>query len=354
MDEIKLVKRIPKSDESPLGCEYVTDKNVFDRPTVLVLSGGETNSSKTANYAAKMSQMLLTGDKTKFPKDIQFISTEYPKSYDKDKRNVVLSSLTKNDNFCTPEVEEIFKKFFLPLLADNIRIADDNVEMDKLGLEEIKRRFRNLNIVAYSHGGAIAEQLGDTIRYYMQKIGYNEEETKQAMQEISLLTIGNVADIERNKNHFTALHIINERDNIVAERGNNLDKAERYVGSKGTTDLDEEGRKILAFQITDNLLEVAEDNGSDVAYEFSTHERKHALDSHVNFSYKENSGVMEAVPSYASRFLAASVNNSVNNQKKHGDFMELPTAQILLAKTPFQTRLLKKKFDRAIESTHNM
>jgi hypothetical protein len=107
MDEIKLVRRLPKTEASPLGYEYVEGKNIFDKPTVLIFSGGETNSSKSANHAAKMSQMLLTGDKTKFPRDIQFVSTEYPKSYNKSKRNAVLDSLEKMSLF-TPHRLKIF------------------------------------------------------------------------------------------------------------------------------------------------------------------------------------------------------------------------------------------------------
>ena len=350
--EIKLIERIPKSEESPSGYRYI-EPNSLNKPTIIVLAGGETCDSKEANGGAKVVQMLLTGNKNKFPQHSQIISAQYPDNYNIQYRTRTLELMRNNHNYYDAKVRQLFEQNFLPLLAKDIEIDGDEVKANKLPLLQIKKNLRNINIFAYSYGGVVAEQIGNAMRDYMNKIGYDAEEIKQTMEQISLLTLGSVGNIDNTDNKFTTLHIVNEGDDIIAERSpRNIKIADKLLGAarSGHSKIDDSDRQIVLLQENDMLLEVVKEKGKDKAYLTSVYGFKHDLKSYVNFAFEQNP--MQATASKAQIYLAKSLNNSVINSKRE-NFIELPDAKDIMSNNPFQTRLMVNKFNQAIDNSKN-
>ncbi|MEI6729802.1 MAG: hypothetical protein WCL30_00950 [Pseudomonadota bacterium] len=65
--EIKLLKRVCKSEENEFGTQIVKDYD-FSKPTILVLGGGTAFKEEQANGYAKSVQLLLTGKSEILPR----------------------------------------------------------------------------------------------------------------------------------------------------------------------------------------------------------------------------------------------------------------------------------------------
>jgi len=109
--EIILGRRVAKTPDNPKG--YTTSDISFDKPTILVFGGGgssnTTNEVKPQTYPngyGKLVQMLLTGDQSKFPKDVQIIGAEYTEHYfDFEFRAKIREEMGKDFSFYGEEVE---------------------------------------------------------------------------------------------------------------------------------------------------------------------------------------------------------------------------------------------------------
>ncbi|MEI6730306.1 MAG: hypothetical protein WCL30_03520 [Pseudomonadota bacterium] len=146
--EIKLLQRIPKKHDDDWGYEDI-EAPALDSPCVLFLGGGDAQSSNVANWQAKISQLMLTGSKTKFPLGIKLVSATYPNPYLKGYgTETELQYMRADPNFHDIESDILVKKQFLPLVADNLKIdCDDNISGDKIDLNRLKKNLRNINII---------------------------------------------------------------------------------------------------------------------------------------------------------------------------------------------------------------
>jgi len=342
-EKFELLRRVSK-DEVASGYQMV-EKFAIDKPTILVIGGAndlrKLNKvpSKDSNGYAKAVQMLITGDPTKFPKDVQLFSLVYPKSYWADCKEKDKIKYTGNNDIIIDELQDFSARHLLPLLEGNLG--------ERLPINTLNKRLRNLNIVTHSYGGIIAEQIGNSLRNKMSELGYGDEEINSAMSQVSLLTMGNVANIANTKNNFSKFHILNEGDYLVED---NLRFADQLLGDArtGITSIDKKTRQVIALQEQETLLEIIDKK----AYLLDTYAIEHDLSSHLNFSYDEQEGIAQA--SLAARFLTRAINNSVTNYKRDAaedGFIELPNVRGIMSKDTFQTRLLEKQFNNVIEKS---
>lgn len=367
-EEIKLLRRVPKTSDNTNGYEPVRDF-AMDRPTILALGANDTLSSEKANGFAKTAQMLLTGSSVLFPEGVQIISAEYPKCYSVTNSGVaarriagayVRESAGVVGYFSSP-VQRIVEQQFLPLLADDAGIdSDGNAIGKKIALPELKRRLRNVNIVAHSYGGMIAEQIFNAVHRYMEDIGYTEVDINDAMAQISLLAVGGAGMLRPSG--VTALHILNKSDTGVQSfytwTGAGMHNMKDFpVGE--TSIGGENGRELVV--ILDDSQKVTMSKYSE-KYFLAKHLSRlqnHGIKDYMNFSYDMSSG--KILPSHAAIFLAQSVNNSLQNNTPSAEFAELPTARDLMkdylhpfhgadgcsGKLPYQVMLLKQRFEYA-------
>ena len=347
-NEIILGRRVEKSDNNPKG--YTTSNISFDKPTILVLGGVLEKTTKNEHPCGygKVVQMLLTGDQINFPNDAQIICTQYPDHYyDIHFRTTHLDNMNSNFSFFSEEVRQIVCKQFFPL------IENDGV---KIPVEQLKRNLRNVNIISHSYGGAVAEQIGNALRKRLYELDYSKDEIVQAMQQVSLLTLGNVNNIEKSDinntlstPNFTTLHVFNENDKNVENRSDNLDTLINDY-DYGFKYIDERNRQGLFLQPEINTLGLNTTNNLDkvVIKEFKD---KHSIGSYVNYHLvigDENVPEDIIIPSIAAKFLGNVVNNSVTNYKNPEDFVELPNVRELFRETPYQAQQLLRRFNSAL------
>ncbi|MEI6730126.1 MAG: hypothetical protein WCL30_02610, partial [Pseudomonadota bacterium] len=203
----------------------------------------------------------------------------------------------------------------------------------------------NLNIVAHSYGGIIAEQIGNSMRSKMAELDYSTQEIDSAMSQVSLLTMGSVGNIANTQNNFTKFHILNEDDDLVKK---NIQFADKILGDarNGIVAIDDKKRQVLALQVQEEVLKVYEQK----AYLFDTYAVEHGLSAHMNFSYDfEKDSAQASLPAL---FLTRVMNHSVRNYKRDG-FVELPDVRGIMSRETFQTRLLEEKFNAVIQSNRN-
>ncbi|MEI6730305.1 MAG: hypothetical protein WCL30_03515 [Pseudomonadota bacterium] len=180
----------------------------------------------------------------------------------------------------------------------------------------------------------------------MDKLGYEKEQIDDAMQEISLLTLGNVADITASKNNFTQLHIINDGDKMVNQHSNNLTYAygiceNQYNTPKPVNSQMTSGRNIFILQGKESRVAFVDGK----SYAFHPNDR-HNFPDMINFIYEQDNKTI--IPSPAELFVAASVNNSRRNTKVD-EFIPLPTTQALLEQMPHQARMLKSRMQNGLQ-----
>lgn len=323
---IKLICRVPKTQENLHGYEDITEF-VLSKPTVIMFGGDDTEESQAANGYAKVVQMLLTGNKEKFPRNLQLLSAYY-ENHNSDSSYLAYLMSDRKDHYLHDEsINQLFNQQFLPLIS--------SINSSKLAIEQVKKNFRNVNIVTHSYGGFIAEQLGNMINYRMNEMGYSEEEVNSAMKQISLLTLGNIVKLENTNNKFTTLHVLNQNDIVVNQYVKEQDKK-----PNGNHNDSSNYHKVLQ---TGQALWINEHYGL-IAPVFSI--KNHEVETLVNFSVGEDG---EIKATQAAGFLSKVVNNSDINSRSE-KLVELPDVTKIFNKSSYQIRVLERKF----KQVHNM
>ena len=343
-EEIRLIRRVPKDDQHIHSYEDV-NASALGRPTILIFGGNSAVTPKKANGYAKIAQMLVTGNKKEYPDNVQIVSAQYTENYKSDCRIILRKSGKNPHDYCSKEVKHLFEEQFMPLLSDNTGT--------KLPLDKVKRNLRNINIITHSYGGFIALQIGNAMRNYMNKINYAEEEIIQAMQQISLLTLGNVADIENTKNQFTVLHIFNNDDPKVSKNSDNLKIVNQLANNNELASIDGTNRQMVFLRDNNAVGFIKKDKKKniDVVSRLPIRsEITHKIYSHTNYAFSESSGKISLVASETGKYLNSSVNNSVENSKSQ-DFIELPTVKELLERNHHQATMLEKRFNNALDNS---
>jgi len=218
----------------------------------------------------------------------------------------------------------------------------ENQTPNKLPIETVKSNLRNINIVSYSYGGSIAVQLSNAMRASMEKLQYSGQEISQAMQQISLLTLGSVGNIANQKNQFTTLNILNPGDEMVAKHSKNLKTAQAIdLETNIPTPISGDQRQMIILQQVDAIRLKLSSAGLSETSEPDPHKPI----NYVNFLQGEE-GI--AVASPAAIYAANSLIHSVASLQS--GFTPLPTVAQMLNEIPPPVEELAKKFNTANKS----
>jgi len=349
-EKFELLRRVSK-DEVASGYQIVK-KFAIDKPTILVIGAAPVDienvqksdfedSEKYSNAYAKLAQMLLTGSRKKFPNGVQILSMVYHPQYLQENFFKDWVKYDQDNRYICNEVDNLFKRHIMPLLCDDVG--------KKLPLETVKKKFRNLNIVSHSYGGIISEQLGNAIRKKMTELDYTAQEIDSAMSQISLLSMGNVADISNSNNKFTKLHIINENDSDVITLSDNMPQIDDINDNtiNKLTAFTPDNRNLRIIQSREEILQVRQGK----AKTFSTQNAEHGLPAYMNFSYDKKTESSKA--SVASVFLARVIDNSLINYFRQ-DLIELQPVDQIMSKKSFRNTRLEEQFNQALTKGLNI
>jgi hypothetical protein len=134
----------------------------------------------------------------------------------------------------------------MPLVAkDFVRNEDGSVSGTPLSLAEAKEKLRNVTFFGYSAGTIVAQETRNATMDMMKRIGWKEEDAKEALHEVCLVAVGVISRPSHETDRFRTIALVASNDRI--NRGKNwiwggLGTAlrtvfGRYASEKNTKDL---------------------------------------------------------------------------------------------------------------------
>lgn len=180
----KLYKKVPKSIKYPTGAQEIEEnQNPFkEGPCMLCISAQDLYMKSIfgiTKCGAHMARIRVNGEKgARIP--IQ----EVPVSF------LSLKNESLQGELLVQAVENFVQKYIDPLISKNGK---------KISMEVAMKNMRNVNIIAYCNGTYKAEKITETIKQHLHKLNYTENETKQILQQIAIITFAtqiNISDCD--------------------------------------------------------------------------------------------------------------------------------------------------------------
>lgn len=224
--------------------EYIEDSRIFNKPTLLTLSGASASFEGDANGFATIAEGLI-GGKNAYGDEMQIVGAQYYGHYSDLYRDIK----QHNDKAATDRTNvenwqlyayQLMMEQFLPLVANVKHGEDGAIEITPLdpapekSTEIAKRRARNVNVLAYSSGCVLMDEIGNALYAKMKAppLGYSDEQIDEIMGQMLEVTIGNVSAFGRGHAHFTAVHFLNMNDaGVLVHNMDNLRFAKRMGGN---------------------------------------------------------------------------------------------------------------------------
>lgn len=352
---ISLGRRQEKGDSNQYGYINVTDTFVLSRPTLLCLSGDRTKSSEGANGFAKLGQTLL-GRAQVYSTDVQILGAIYPKlktTYKKLIEGYNQKAKAGNSQNYTDFSYDLAVKQFFPLVSNSRNTIDGRIEYEKISTIQAMRNCRNINVLAYSYGGVVINEIGDALSEFMENIGYTKDEIKKISQQVLVLTGGNVANVGTSKAGFTQIHLFNMNDTGVQKRCQNIDIVKDMLAKENKSNLplavssvkEAKGLEYVVCAISGLQNMIRADDRGDFTKSDNTlmpvykDAMGHAPDTYFSLGLGQHGFMMSLV---AASVLTNGVNHSIANNVIHEgeEFSPLPSPEYLL-KAPQQIRFAK-------------
>lgn len=346
-EDVKLYLRSKNGPEGFRPAE--PNESVFFKPTVLCCGGtlcGHANMSKANGFAKKAEAMLNVIDLDSVSKPYQIASVTYANA-------CLIGENIKafNNGQTDPAMFESFvDKQLVPLFT-----TEDN---QRRTLEETKKNFRNIQVLAHSFGGIFMQQVGNLLVDKMQKIGFSQKEIDEVTKQVVIVTSGCAADINKGKAKFTTLHILNFRDQVVTNYTSNIGIARHlkslreqdddplaaipyiYNVAQRSFDVDNNSNQILltttpceadsptALRLNDSKNGYSRVSHEDEMLYENTDDTYHEAETYYDYSFTNNGMMLRLA---AAHVLNAALNNSVQNSWLENQMTPLPTLTEMLA-----------------------
>lgn len=211
----------------------VTEGVDFKKPTLLALPGGSACDTRKANGFAKVAQQLI-GRSEIYDDKLQIISASYPTHPD-DRGRVFEDGRIHNQKFSSgeernyqPYVEKLVSKSFMQLVTN-----EDGQRIDN---EIAKENLRNINVLTYSFGGMIIDEIGNALYDKMVELGYATADIDDITSQLVVVTTASASNYGSCKANFTRLHILNLGDERVVENSENDDLVIEILNEIGRAD----------------------------------------------------------------------------------------------------------------------
>jgi hypothetical protein len=183
-------------------------------PSVIFLTGMFTTDGSPAYVAGALKALrdiMDTRPGNKSPVDVYAWSHTSLKNV----FNVAAYNMRPGKRF-SPSAKSLARAVIMPLVADNFRLDENGVcAGTPLDPEVARKNLRNVTLFGYSAGTVVAQECYNAARSMMRDIGYADDTSKSLLNEVVLVSTGNVSRPSAEKDRFTTLYLAANNDLII-------------------------------------------------------------------------------------------------------------------------------------------
>lgn len=193
----------------------LTDLHIT-RPSVIYLSGFLTIDSQPGFIAGGLKRLEEMLGHRPAPHDAQQADL-YAWSHTNlaNVFNMAAYNVAPQTRACAA-AKSLARAVIMPLVASDFKLdGDGNISGTPLPLDVAKRNLRNITFLGYSAGTIAAQECYNASLQMMQKIGYTKDAAKDALQEVALISAGNVSRPSKEKDRFTTVYLVASNDKII-------------------------------------------------------------------------------------------------------------------------------------------
>ena len=155
--------------------------------------------------------------------------------------NIALYNQNPNHHYCK-EAEALARSFFVPRLVDA-----QHRRLTPKALEAVAQAMHNVTFFTYSYGSVFAGEVANALSVRMHVLGYTEEERISVLQNIHVLSFGNIANV-------TALHYP-KFSGISISGTNDIVACQKWPGFREHVDRDRQDN-LVVHKLPGNRLHV--------------------------------------------------------------------------------------------------
>lgn len=195
--------------------EVALDKMQVKEPTVIFLSGFSTLDREKGYVAGAIKRIEeMLGFDTKDKKPVNIFAWSH-----KGFRNLfnMVGYHLRPKKFASKAAKTIAGKIMLPLVSKDITYDEKGQVTGgtPLPLDEAKANLKNVTLFGYSAGTVLAQETYNAALNFMTKAGYEEEQAKELLHEVVLISAGNMSRPGKEKNRFTTLYLAATNDKLI-------------------------------------------------------------------------------------------------------------------------------------------
>ena len=188
---------------------------IGDGPTLICFGGGADITHEKVSKTAHFVNSIL-GCEGVHNQKFTLLAAQYP--YDEKEFYGKIRSYTgKNNSGSFDQASfEFVAEHLLPLIANNGEYyLPAGFIGEKRDLADVKKSFRNIQIITHSFGSMAVEQIGNALVFSMKYLGYSEQEINEATKEILVMNVGGVVTRMNGLAKFTQLDITSFEDKTI-------------------------------------------------------------------------------------------------------------------------------------------
>lgn len=209
--KLKLYERVPKTIDFPRG-EAEIDEGEFLLSGPVILGVSAQDDTKSVFGVSKLC-MNIAGLQIRENNPMGYNLEDFPASF-------CAIRLEDTDE----EVkEDIMQQFYDDYLKD---VVEDNSQ--KKSTEEVAKLFRNFNILGYCNGNERINDIIQTLKSNMERVGYSKDEIDFSISQIGLITLATefdtrkigctVADFHEMKDTEVCSNFIHRETGLVLDK----------------------------------------------------------------------------------------------------------------------------------------
>lgn len=182
-------------------------------PTIVYLSGFLTNNNRPEYIAGSIKRLQdLTKD---HPLPVQPQIYAWSHSGLRNLFNLAAYDLCPGTR-SSKAGYDLSKAVLMPLLAKDFAVdAKGNISGAPLPAAEAKEKLKNVTLFGYSAGSVVAQEIFNATLKMMKTVGYNEQNARQLLNEVVLISVGTVSRPSKETNRFTTVYLAATNDRLT-------------------------------------------------------------------------------------------------------------------------------------------
>ena len=319
LEEILAGKRGLRTADNPYGWYDIDIKSykLGSKPLVLCFGGDGTNGPKDASIMAVYAEQLL--GRVRGNDDSIDVVSVYYKDLDTAKsfncREYHIGQYEDERKFSEEEKNPQYIKDFYQSLVRPAFFDDQN---KPLPTDELKKIFRNINILNFCHGDYVSSKtFGDYAAHDMKQLGYNSGEIADVLRQVNATTIVPQSDLKKTYNTKVAFGAIDDyhfSNNDALEVSGYYDLDSNINSYIGIIERPRETKsKHVKLYLLDNMLDYDNENDRFDAWMGKDAEDMHQVKSYIDMEYQNNYGKKSEEGKNFARLIAKSLQASVSN-----------------------------------------